>query len=309
LVFLLFAEAVTRVLDPLKRRESKTREVFKQDEGPIRFPIPKEKKKEGEFRILALGDSYTWGDGVDDKTKLWPEVLEKNLRETYKKNNINVINMGICGLTTVNEFELLIRVGQALEPDLVIIEYLINDVLPSGPNLMRVGEEWLSKSKRLNLISNKKIHGFFEKYSYFYEFINFRYLALQRKMAGSLDWPDLYRDDFPGWMACKKAMSGFGYWASQKKVKVVLAIFPIFYEGKWTIQDYPNENLYDKAYRAAESSGLNAMYLLPAYIAKDKNFREWTVSPANGHPNEEAHAIAAQAIGDFIVKNNLINEK
>jgi hypothetical protein len=291
LFFIIFTEAVTRFLDPLKKREPQTREVFKLDEQLFRFPFPKEKKKEGEFRILALGDSYTWGDGVSDKTKLWPEVLEKDLRGIYKRNNINVINMGICGFTTVNEFELFKKVEHTVEPDLVIIEYLINDVLPSGPNLTSVGEEWLSKSNRLNLIPNKKIH------------------ALQRNMADSLGWPDLYSDDFPGWIACKKAMSGFGYWSSLTKVKVVLALFPVFCNGRWSVQTYPNENLYDKAYRAAESSGLNAMYLLPAYIAKDKNFKEWTVSPTDAHPNEEAHAIAAEAIGDFIVKRNLTNDK
>ena len=31
-----------------------------------RGPLVAEQKPEGSFRVLALGDSYTWGDGVDE---------------------------------------------------------------------------------------------------------------------------------------------------------------------------------------------------------------------------------------------------
>jgi hypothetical protein len=192
-------------------------------------------------------------------------------------------------------------VGYTLDPDLVIVEYLINDVLPSGPNLARVGEEWLSRSKRLNLIRNKKINDALIKWSYLYDFVNYRYLAMQRKIAGSMEWSELYRDDFPGWVACRKAIEGFGSYSRQKGIKVIMAVFPTFPGGKYALpEDFPDRALYEKVMDTARASGLYVIDLLPEYIKKDKDFGEWRVRPTDGHPDEEAHEIAASEISAFI---------
>lgn len=305
----LFAvlEVAARISDPMKRRKSsEAAPQLRKDKGIFRGDVKFGRKPENEFRIIALGDSFTWGDGLADPKDTWPEALSRRLRELYPGKNINVINLGIRGFTTFNEYELFDRVGKNLDPDLVIVQYLVNDVLPSGPNLMRVGEEWLSTSKRLDLIGNEKAHEFFKKHSYLYDFLNFRYLAFQRKIARSRSWEELYQDDFPGWVNCKKALGGFAYWSGKNHIRVILAVFPTLNKGVWTEETYPHAALYEKVKTIAASFGLYVVDVSKYFISLNRDLSDWTVSVENSHPNKEGCQAAADVIAKYIYENKLV---
>jgi len=53
------------------------------------------------------------------------------------------------GYTLANEAELLRRLGWQFSPDLVVVQFYINDALPSGPNLQRVDSRWLIPRRSL----------------------------------------------------------------------------------------------------------------------------------------------------------------
>lgn len=57
---------------------------------------------------------------------------------------------GPAGYTTANEAELLRRLGWQFDCDLVLVQFYINDALPSGDNFARVGGSWLLP--RVNLL-------------------------------------------------------------------------------------------------------------------------------------------------------------
>lgn len=85
-------------------------------------------KPEGVFRIVVLGGSVTYGEGVGDWRQADPAQLEQVLREEYGYSNVEVINAGVGGYTTwenVIDFEMRIL---DLEPDLAIINPGGNDV-------------------------------------------------------------------------------------------------------------------------------------------------------------------------------------
>ena len=89
-------------------------------------------KGEHEYRVLALGDSVTFGTGVDqDKTfaaRLEP-LLQKRLHRP-----VRVINSGVGGYNTVQEVTYFKREGLSLQPDLVMLTYVQNDVeVNKGP--------------------------------------------------------------------------------------------------------------------------------------------------------------------------------
>jgi hypothetical protein len=214
--------------------------------------------------------------------------------------------MGMCGLTTVNELELLVGFAQKFSPDLVIVQYLINDALPSGPGLMRVGEEWLSSSKRKNIFSDAKLHEKAKSASYLYAFLNDRFLTLQRKLSKTMTWKDLYADDSPGFLMQKRALSEFGRWMQKSGVKIMFVLFPSFPKGRYTADNFPNADIYIKVKHLAEQHGLLTLNLIPVYTEKGDDFSRWFVSPSNGHPNEEASRIAADAMNRFIEENKLI---
>ena len=71
-------------------------------------------------RVLCLGDSFTWGMGVEAE-ETWPKVLERTLPE------LEALNAGVNGWTTSQEFLWLRREGLKYRPDAVVLGFHVND--------------------------------------------------------------------------------------------------------------------------------------------------------------------------------------
>ncbi len=86
-------------------------------------------KKNGIYRILFLGDSLIWS-GETSSGKLYTEVLEHilNTHSLNRPTSYEVINAGIPGYTTYQELEFLKIYGLDMDPDLVILGFVFNDV-------------------------------------------------------------------------------------------------------------------------------------------------------------------------------------
>lgn len=83
-------------------------------------------RKRGRHRILAIGDSFTYGWGVDEE-QAWPKVLERLLGE--KKRDAEVFNLG-CPGGSVDAYALIAEKAiPLLKPDLVVIAVLQGDDL------------------------------------------------------------------------------------------------------------------------------------------------------------------------------------
>jgi len=81
-------------------------------------------KEPGELRILFTGDSFVYGDFVNDDQTL-PAQLERRLNARCA--NVRVVNAGL-GDATITEEAALIDRGLRLSPDLVILMFGENDV-------------------------------------------------------------------------------------------------------------------------------------------------------------------------------------
>lgn len=88
-------------------------------------------KAVGEYRILALGDSVASGWGVD-QDKIFPVRLEQPLRDRLNRP-VRVINSGVGGYNTVQEVTYFKWEGITLDPDLVLLTYVQNDVEEPNP--------------------------------------------------------------------------------------------------------------------------------------------------------------------------------
>jgi lysophospholipase L1-like esterase len=85
-------------------------------------------KVPGEQRVLFLGDSLTYGQGVaDDETV--PFALERALRERDPARAWSVLNGGLRAYGTAQEIALLEELGPRLEPDVVLLGWYWNDVV------------------------------------------------------------------------------------------------------------------------------------------------------------------------------------
>lgn len=80
-------------------------------------------KPSNVFRIIILGDSFTFGVYVNTKDN-WTELLEDGLNNTQsciKNKKYEVINLGVSGYDTAYEVERYIKRGVKYNPDLLIM--------------------------------------------------------------------------------------------------------------------------------------------------------------------------------------------
>lgn len=102
-------------------------------------------KANGEQRIVMIGDSFVWGDFVDDNQTL-PAHLETRLASQC--SNIKVLNLGVGG-TTIDAHRVMIERSQALNPDLIILVFHDNDIsdLRTPTYWEQIAENRAAKSK------------------------------------------------------------------------------------------------------------------------------------------------------------------
>src|SRR5262245_48515932 len=88
-----------------------------------RLPSP---KPPGVLRVVALGDSFTQGYGVEEY-QAWPRRLETVL-DARRPGRYEVVNLGVPGTNPRDYLAHLRDPGLAYEPDVVLVTVMGNDV-------------------------------------------------------------------------------------------------------------------------------------------------------------------------------------
>ena len=125
--------------------------------GPL-YPIEKGPET---VRIVGLGDSYMYGNGVSDDD-IYMARLSRKLNQTYPDESWELINTAVGGYNTVMEVETLKERGLQYEPDIVLIQFVGNDL--DLPNFIREPVDFFAPdsfllehiSQRLRLVAAPK---------------------------------------------------------------------------------------------------------------------------------------------------------
>jgi len=94
---------------------------FRDYEYPINKP-------DNSFRIVVLGDSYTFGWGIE-LNETYSKVLERLLNERDNDLKYEVLNFGVPGYNAAEKVEMLKYSAMKFDPDLIIFQYLIDDII------------------------------------------------------------------------------------------------------------------------------------------------------------------------------------
>ncbi|MCD6385447.1 SGNH/GDSL hydrolase family protein [Candidatus Sumerlaeota bacterium] len=91
----------------------------------------KKRKPPGVIRILTIGDSVSFGVRID-QPEIYSRQLQNLLNDWAQKQNIavrfEVLNPSACGWNTFNEVSWLEKRGISLQPDIVLLQFSMNDV-------------------------------------------------------------------------------------------------------------------------------------------------------------------------------------
>ena len=85
-----------------------------------------DRKQAGELRILLLGDSVTFGWGVPIEATFGRQL--ETLLASKQKGRVRTVNSGVGGYNTVQEHAFLRSFVDTIEPEMVVLLYVRNDI-------------------------------------------------------------------------------------------------------------------------------------------------------------------------------------
>lgn len=235
-------------------------------------------------RILALGDSFVWGSGLPEEALVTTKI-ERMLQSQFP--GIIVINAGISGYNTRDEYEQLVRLAPIYKPDHVLLFFFTNDVLSYKKE--RGGGErpvsWQQNVKEYLRHTSK----FFALVYYLYKTKFVTWIGVPQKLLPS-DYFNL-DESKQGWVAFKKALLNIRDYSKERGITLQFVIIPTL-----TIlnDNYPYAELHRKVKEFSAASGILNVDLFPLFAAYDPA-KLW-VSPENTHWNDTGTSIAAEAI-------------
>jgi lysophospholipase L1-like esterase len=194
-----------------------------------------EPKKAGAFRILFLGDSLIWSSETTSG-ELYTEGLEKrlNARSASDSGALEIVNAGIPGYTTYQELEFLKIYGLDMEPDLVVLGFVFNDVYykylhkPSRSKLL--GREPAAHLYHFNPDSFPGV--LFARSHLAHEIVSVGE-AVRKRITGRPLFPFERRADFYlawkpyGWERVRDVIGGMHSLLQARGISLVVLVFPI----------------------------------------------------------------------------------
>jgi hypothetical protein len=115
--------------------------LVKTNENGLRTKCSREEFLKHRVRIVALGDSFTFGLGVQQH-RTWPQVLEKYLRTDYPGEDIGVLNAGVMSYSPLLQGLQLKGIVGMYDPQLVILMLDATDI----------GDDWVYRCEiKLNM--------------------------------------------------------------------------------------------------------------------------------------------------------------
>ena len=185
------SRASCRGRDPLLGYSYMPRCVSNADGTPIRTNMlglrGDDVPEDGSRRILAIGDSCTWGYQVG-QAESYPAVLQRVLDKTTGTRRYFVINAGTPGYTSHHGLVYLRERGILLHPALVLIGYEFNDGLEMGEVSQR-----LERLRRYSLLV--AIDDWLKARSDFYRMVEYRMGAGTAPGREAQVVPAKYRDN------------------------------------------------------------------------------------------------------------------
>lgn len=230
-------------------------------------------KPDDTVRVLMLGDSITFGWGVADEERV-SERLEAMLSEdtALHRRRLEIVNAGVGNYNAAMSVAWYLNHGRALEPDIVVFNYFIND---AEPRPARQG-------------------GFIRETSAAYVYFAGKVDTAMRLMEERRDWRDyyaaLYDSSAPGLRAMTESFDRFADATYQDDVPVLFVIYPELRE----LTPYPFQRETDIVAELAREHGWPVVDLLPA-VADAAPEDLWVTVP-DPHPNGHANELFSNAL-------------
>jgi len=261
----------------------------------FRGPDVEEVKPPGTYRVLGLGDSFTFGEGVRDEDTFLRRLERSFNGKGHGPTKYEFLNTGVQGYNTRDEVLYFERLWLKLSPDAVLISFYLNDAysdtafLNKGEGLgvyLNAPEGLFRMVRSLDYAQHAyrsyKVRQLLDEYYAKHYFVQAGQFFASEE-SGDSDWRD-----------CEAALKRAVELCRVNHLPIGLVIFPELHK----LRHYPFTAIHAMVRQYAQSIGLPTLDLLDTYQGHDETAL-W-VHPTDHHPNETGHAMAAQAIEPFL---------
>ncbi len=266
--------------------------------------------------IVILGDSLVYGQGVNEE-----QTLCHFLRENTK---LEIVNLGISGLSPYEEYIIFREFGIALHPKIVIIVFYENDINDLLKSLDKEEMEYIintplpvditfSSKERANLkrgfrktrlflmLRNIKNNLLFLKLSHFLYLDIIRYITYKKRsiVFGNHQLQETRENmQWLAWECFKKLYLKLNYLCKRNNCELIVALVTT------------REDLIEKLNQFFLKEGISFIdpreALGEIFYGKDESKYQDFILKHDGHLSELGNKKAAQIIEDYLKERNLL---
>jgi hypothetical protein len=240
-------------------------------------------KKRGEKRIVFIGDSFTYGEGVQSGNA-FPDVMDRYFKNFGDKSPYRAINFGRIGFDMPDLYNVSFKAALRAKPDVIYYVWIANDTPPGGlpyPDILGLSAFYSSRAYQdsLNGFALNKL---------------LQTIIIRRRIhSATLDWYARVHgsENKSGLKEFQKYIRLMKKEARASGAEFRIALFPMLIGDK---NRYPLKETHAVVSRITRSEGVTTLDLTNAVLARPAP--ELWVHPANQHPNVYAHRAAARSL-------------
>ncbi|MCA8951775.1 MAG: hypothetical protein KDE27_19860 [Planctomycetes bacterium] len=256
---------------------------FRDEEFPIAKPA-------GEFRVLAIGDSFTWGNGVRAEDA-WPAVLEDELRARGGATaSAQVVNCGFAGGYDATGYAPWLRSdGLLLDPDLVVVGFCLNDMegrTNDVPMLSYAAPEPADGLAWCRILQ----YAMWTK-------------ACRAARRDAKDFAAVVRQHPKRWNATQAALRDMKAACAEKGVGFAVAIFPML--SQLDVEPWPYAGLVTMVRDFCREAGIRCVDTSPEFVGRTDELDLWA-HVTDQHPNDVGQRMLAEQVFRFLVGEGLL---
>lgn len=233
------------------------------------------------YRIVVLGDSITFGGGLDESQR-FTSLLEDQLRPA----GFEVLNLGFPGRDLPQHLEALTSDALPLDPDFILLELFVNDFESTEELRPRGNEAWFPDLDR-----------WLERHSALYTVASIEWGTIKGEWGIVEPYPQYMRrilsdQAMPASVASRKTLLEIIRICRNAHRPLGIVFFPhLAFDLK---QNYPFAYLNERVERICREEGVPYLDLRPVFAGARRDALE--VNRFDAHPGPKASRIAAAAI-------------
>ena len=222
----------------------------------------------GKKIVLAVGDSFAAGHGIEAAEQRFPDVLQSLMGREWE-----VINISKEGWDTSDEYAALS--SYPASPDVIILSYYLNDITKAASRRGSIPPGVVSQAPF-------GVRSLIDR-SYFFNYLYWRYYRWSRAFIGESYWNYLKnsynRPDI--WKAHQDELLKIIEFSKHKKARIIFLIFPhLRYLEE-------SEAMTQKIETFAKAHHVETINLSGHF--RGRNYKTLMVNSQDSHPNASVH--------------------